>query len=396
MTDLNSNEQIIPSEKIHLPISSNYVEHWGMWEAVREVLQNAIDTQDFSVVEMRYNSVLKVLSRGGSLDLSSLMLGESSKRDDSGSIGKYGEGYKLALLVFCRSGYEVIINNGRDNWRPAIEKHPQLEVDCLTINVFKDANPEADENEVAFTITGLTHADFDALNENYLDLVDVGGDDIEIIAEHEGSYCFTDEYAEHNKVFVGGLFVCNLSDEYRYSYNFAPDKLELDRDRGTVDSFYLEKEVTQLFSDSGNVELLIEMATANCKDVSKYYTIKEVSRGGYHSGGAKVGYNERTLSIALDGFKKKHGDNAYAIGPDESNQSAIMERCVKLGFIPVQTHKVLFDIIKGEFKGMLKIDKLKGSISSELEKFVEINKRQIRNRALKRLTSLIDAIKLKE
>ena len=239
MSNLLKQEQKT-SETIHLPISSNYVGHWGFWEATREILQNAIDTKNYSVSRMEASGILKIKSLAGAMELSTLMLGESSKRDDENSIGKYGEGYKLALLVLCREGYDVLIKNGFDCWRVSIENHPQLNVECLTINVFHNVYiDEGDENEVSFIINGLNDEQFEMINDNF---IDKNMEYFEVHAENEGSYCF--EYSQYEddpkKVFVGGLFVCDLpeNDDYHYSYNFAPNVLELDRDRKSVDSFY--------------------------------------------------------------------------------------------------------------------------------------------------------------
>ena len=77
---------------IELPISINYVSHWGFWQGIRELLQNAIDTKDYKVIESPRDNLIKIISHGGLLTLKSLMLGESTKRDDDSSIGKYGGG----------------------------------------------------------------------------------------------------------------------------------------------------------------------------------------------------------------------------------------------------------------------------------------------------------------
>lgn len=383
----------VNNDKIYLPISSNYVGHWSFWQAVREILQNAIDTKNYSVSKMESSGVFKIKSLAGSLELSSLMLGESSKRDDAGTIGKYGEGYKLALLVLCREGYDVLIKNGFDCWRISLEKHPQMGVECLTVDVFKNTYiDDGDENEVSFIISGVKSEDFDIIEDNYLRMDELS-EGIEIIAENEGSYCFNEfELTETKRVFVGGLYVCDLSDKYRYSYNFAPNVLELDRDRGSVSDFYLQREVTKLLAESGNIDILIELASDNCEDVSNYYSVKEMS--GY-GGSYSDGYDERTVKIALEAFTKKNGENAYPVDDDGdfNKNKMIMERCVLLGFVPVKVKKVLFDIIKDNFKGKLKVEKIKGKISDNLEDFIKGNRNKMQPIAIKRLKALIDSIK---
>tara|TARA_R110000744_G_scaffold380568_1_gene503238 strand:+ start:19552 stop:20706 length:1155 start_codon:yes stop_codon:yes gene_type:complete len=381
------------SESIFLPISTGYVSHWGFWEATRELLQNAIDTGSESISEMRSNGFLTISSSGGALDLSSLALGESSKRDNSSSIGKYGEGYKLALLVLCRLGKPVLIKNGLDCWKVGIAEHPQLGVECLAVDVYKDtyADESDHENSVTFIVGDISIDEFDTIKDNYLSKCII--DDLKIIAEHNGSFAFLSGDCISKKVYVGGLFVCNLDDAYHYSYNFAPNILELDRDRNSVSGFYLEKEATSLFSDSGNVELLIDMASSGAKDISDYYSIKE-SRS-YYSGSNSTGYEKNTVDMAVKSFLIKNGSKAYPIRENGSNNKVIREQCVSLGMVPVTVKEMLFDIIKSEFEYKLKITKLKGKISDSLAGFLKLNRNKMEPIARKRLSELIKSIQLK-
>ena len=385
------------SETIHLPISSNYVGHWGFWEATREILQNAIDTKNYNVSRMESSGILKIKSLAGAMDLSTLMLGESSKRDDESAIGKYGEGYKLALLVLCREGYDVLIKNGFDCWRISIENHPQLNVECLTVNVFRDVYiDEGCENEVSFIITGLGYEQFELINANF---IDKDMDCFEVLAESEGSYCF--EYSEYEddikKVFVGGLFVCDLpeKDDYHYSYNFAPNILELDRDRKSIDSFYLQYEATKLLSSAGQFELLASMANRRATDISDYYTI---SSTGSHSGStySSEGHNEDNVQkFALEGFIKNHGEKAYPLleNMDNGRAKAITEQCIELGLTPVTVTKALYDMLPKELKKISPVD-VKDPISKVLEDFITSNKKHMRSKATKGLLNIIKSLKI--
>jgi len=395
MSNLLERQQLT-GEIIHLPISSNYVNHWGFWEAIREILQNAIDTKNYNVSRMEPSGILKIKSLAGAMNLSTLMLGESSKRDDEESIGKYGEGYKLALLVLCREGYDVLIKNGFDCWRVSIENHPQLNVECLTINVFRDVYiDEGDENEVSFIINGLGSDQFQLIDENYIDK-DMNNFAVE--AENDGSYCFEySQYDEPKKVFVGGLFVCDLpeSDDYHYSYNFAPNILELDRDRKSVDSFYLQYEATKLLSSAGEFELLASMANSGATDVSDYYKISPTG-GSYCAGGETETTNEdQVQKFALEGFIKNHGEKAYPLlsNMDSDRTKAITEQCIELGLTPVTVTKALYDMLPKELKKISPVD-VKDPISKVLEDFIASNKKHMRSKATKNLLDIIKSLKM--
>ncbi len=82
---------------IKYPISANYVSHWGIWEAAREILQNAMDAPQYNV---SYTDGEMIVTNPGSLNLKALLLGESDKAE--GARGQYGEGLKLAMLIAAR------------------------------------------------------------------------------------------------------------------------------------------------------------------------------------------------------------------------------------------------------------------------------------------------------
>jgi hypothetical protein len=224
-------------KKVNLTISENYVSNWGFWEAMREILQNAIDSEGMTV-QKKESSGSIVINNDGALSLSTLMLGESSKRDDCESIGKYGEGYKLALLVLCRAGYSVSVKTVFEIWTPTIEKHPQLGVNSLCINI---QETDCEHKGVEFSVFNLSGDDFTALDEKF-----ICSESVEVVASAGGSYCFEEWDEENKRLFVGGLFVCDLGEDYKYSWSFAPNILELDRDRSSANGFHVDLEATKM------------------------------------------------------------------------------------------------------------------------------------------------------
>lgn len=94
---------------IEYPVSVKYRENWGEWEAIREIVQNAMDTG--TKVVKKYNrdkGTLVVKDSGSGFDLKNLLIGEGDK-DGVSSIGKFHEGMKFALLVCVRDGIKVRI-----------------------------------------------------------------------------------------------------------------------------------------------------------------------------------------------------------------------------------------------------------------------------------------------
>ena len=66
--------------KFTLPISPDYVAHWGLWEAVREIYQNALDESEAAISYDEAAQVLFISSATGRLTPETLVLGTSSKR----------------------------------------------------------------------------------------------------------------------------------------------------------------------------------------------------------------------------------------------------------------------------------------------------------------------------
>ena len=378
------------TETIYLPISSNYVNHWGFWEAAREIIQNAVDTGDFAVRKSELHGKLTVISKGGTLDLSSLMLGESSKRDDDSKIGKYGEGYKLAMLVLCRMGMNVYVMNGNDKWSVSIQEHPQLGADCLTVDV-STGIAEAECSEVSFVVEGLTEEHFEILDQNFICM-----DGFEVESEHDGSYCFDYYLSDIRKVFVGGLFVCDLPEDekYHYSYNFAANVLELDRDRGSVSSFYLQLEVSRLIVASGNMELIAKLANASAADVSDYYNPS--SGGSFYGSSNEDSEAEKIQQFAIDGFIEKHSERAYPINRDDNQakKKALSLKCYQLGLAPVEVKQALYNLLPLSLKEKITVIKVEGLVSDVLLKFIEDNKKHMRSKPAKELAGIIESLQL--
>lgn len=111
------------TETIGTAISPKYVKEWATTQAIREILQNWLDSKaEFSVdgtITWTADQdsecgmgLTKVKDNGPGLDLRHLVMGISEK--DSSAIGKFGEGLKLALLVLAREGRTVEVwSNGR-------------------------------------------------------------------------------------------------------------------------------------------------------------------------------------------------------------------------------------------------------------------------------------------
>ena len=116
--------------KLLTTISENYVADWGLFEGIRELVQNGLDARDkgfrFDIIYRREQEELLIYNDGTSITRANLLLGNTSKRGDETQRGMYGEGFKIAILALIRCGKKVEISNGINGEviHSSIEQHP--------------------------------------------------------------------------------------------------------------------------------------------------------------------------------------------------------------------------------------------------------------------------------
>lgn len=373
-------------EPIYLSLSPDYVSKWGVWEAVRELLQNAIDTKDYQINADRDNFKLSIVSKGGLLEKSTLLLGNSSKRNDNSTIGTYGEGFKLALLVLLREGKKVHLKNGADIWHASFTQHPILDSKCLTINIEENVI-ENNDDTVIFEIEGIGASEFEDIESKVLDK-DFSKN---ALGEYKGSYYWDKLRSEKAKLYVGGLFVCELEDGYELSYNFAPNVLHLDRDRQQVSSFDLSWEATLLISKSDNPELLAELADMGAKDVSDYV---DVSSNGYSS----TSVSDKIKEASSRQFVKTHGEKAYPINSswEEKKKRIQSVKAIDAGMIPVTISNGYYKMIDKSITEKDVSNYSEFNLSSAIRDFYAENKNQLRGKPRKKLEEILEILDLYE
>ena len=121
-------------------ISPEYVKSWDINMAIREILQNLIDTKrEFGVKgSARYNAkkgIAEVKDEGPGLQLKHLALGVSEKGADC--IGQFGEGLKLALLVFAREGRFIEVRSRNYRLTPVIQTS-EFQTETLFFEIVED------------------------------------------------------------------------------------------------------------------------------------------------------------------------------------------------------------------------------------------------------------------
>ena len=154
---VNQNQQ----QYINTWISMNYCKEWGIWEGIREILQNQMDgissiigksnirvipvgpsenniKYQFDFIhkdtkeifgQIQYNEVNNILSvwNNGKLETGDLLLGGLKDTLNSEEIiGRFGEGMKLAALAFVRKNKRFSIITDGQLWSFVQENDPNF------------------------------------------------------------------------------------------------------------------------------------------------------------------------------------------------------------------------------------------------------------------------------
>lgn len=213
--------------KIELSIKASYFPEWGLWEGLREILSNGRDAETelqapLSVKLRREAEILVVENEGAVLPHEALLLGHTTKRENSNLIGRFGEGLKGGVLALVRAGHDVKIRSGSEVWIPSIRQSEKFKADVLTFDIQKGRK---DEKRVAVEIGGITQDIWASMQDRFLFLKGQLND-----TNHVGCYSGNLLLGDvlKGKVFVKGIFV-NNDPKLSYGYDFK--EAELDRDR---------------------------------------------------------------------------------------------------------------------------------------------------------------------
>ena len=271
-------------KRFDLGMSINYCPTWGVVESVREFFQNAHDEEIVNPENKMYfgynkdSKTLCIGNKNGRLTTNTLLLGQSSKRDSSETIGQHGEGYKVATVVLLRNGKTVKVYNRADKevWTAKTVKSRRYQADVVVFDIEKvSIFKSVPDHDLIFEISGIDEDEYNAIVDSNLFLQDLReGEDY--ITSNPGyplttRMCkvLTDE-KHAGKLFVGGLYV-TTSKYAKYGYDFAPGLVKLDRDRGFIDGIDLQFLTAKVISATGDTELINEAKNFWDGSYFKYY-----------------------------------------------------------------------------------------------------------------------------
>ena len=316
------------NKTFELSLTKNYVAHWSMPHAIRELIQNAIDSdspfiyewiKEEDTVALRLNSEFTVLQP------QTLLLGSTTKAEATDKIGSFGEGYKIALLVLTREGYGVEMRNGDKLWKPRFKFSRLFNEEQLVV----DEEPLTMKNKgLTFIVHGIDASGQEAIEQSCLMMQNNIG---RIRQTKYGEILFDRE----KKLYVGGLYICDI--DLKYGYNIKPEYITLERDRQSVSSWDLKDISLKMWFDIDEPATVAEMIDNQLPDVeyARYDCPEIVKEACYQlfrerNPGAIVAENQSELkSLVARGMEKVVvvGSAMYhAVSTSKSYRSGVPER----------------------------------------------------------------------
>ena len=117
-------------ELITIGPTATWRQEWGEWEAIRDIVQNALD--ETNAYQYGYdNGGMWISDRGKGVAVADFLLGPAQLKPDYAR-GKFGEGMKIAALALVRMGYKVHVETvGRELWIVFLEQKVNGRVETL-------------------------------------------------------------------------------------------------------------------------------------------------------------------------------------------------------------------------------------------------------------------------
>ena len=204
------------------------LDHWGVPEAVREVIANALDEQALSrsaepeIVKRRDGWHVTDFGRG--LHYQHLTQNENpeKRRRPDLVVGKFGVGLKDALATFYRRGLQVEIRSPQaDITLQRAAKSNFADVKTLHAVIGRPSQPQRQGTD--FILRGLSDADMAAAKDYFLRFA---GDD-ELERTDIGTILRRRDDAPA-RIYVKGVRVA-LEDQFLFSYNITSTTAQLQR-----------------------------------------------------------------------------------------------------------------------------------------------------------------------
>ena len=280
--------------RIEVSITKDYCPTWGIWEGIRELVQNWLDQRDRNRdgpedTIAHGGTTLTLTNWGCSLSPAALgLLGHSDKGENDR--GQWGEGLKVGCLALVRAGHGVTIDSGADRWTAVLEESATFGEPVLAFTRVPHSGPGG----VHVTVHGVSASQWGEYLARFLELRSGG------LRAHPvpGSGQVLLDEEERGRVYYKGILVEEHGDQLAHGYNFTRG-LRLDRDRCAVNSFDLKWHTSQM-----------EAALLQDDVVTGAEALERLEAGGTDTTYVCSFLGPDASEKVAEAFVEKYGDNA--------------------------------------------------------------------------------------
>ena len=317
--------------KQELSIESSYLPGWGVWEGVREIIQNGKDAETEHKAKLTVthaNGLLQVTNHGTTLPLESLLLGRTSKQGKDELIGQFGEGLDLGLLALVRAGRDVRIRTGDQVWKPVIAPSKSFDADVLWIEY---TGGRKFKNRVQFEIE-VTTSEWEELRCNFMFLGEVPSE--EFIKTTRGKLLLSSRLK--GRLYVKGIFV-QFDPKMGYGYDY--ESAHVDRDRKMISSWDKSWENSRIWLEAVNKDpnALFEAFFALLQDeTSDLEGFNDYSAGDL---------SEAAVDMVAARFSLLHGKDAIPV--ENLDQSKQLEHLGRKGVVTPKRLRLIVERKQG-------------------------------------------------
>ena len=235
----------------------NALEHWQIFQGVREAIQNMLDSDGEYYYEFLDDKLI-LGNENIKLHPQVLLMGKSDKRDDVSTVGRFGTGFLFGISVLLDNNVDIEMVNADVIWKPCFEYCDTYQDDIVVIKEYENPRPSCNYEVV---ISNLQAADVHNIKETCLLF-----QEREILAETTlGNIIANPEDGQGGEIFVKGLFVTQ-NKCLKYSYDFLPEHLPLNQDRNLADTWELKQRTALMWKQVEDVDFLSEAIKSNSED----------------------------------------------------------------------------------------------------------------------------------
>jgi hypothetical protein len=321
--------------RIALSVSSDYLPNWGVYEGLRELVQNFIDSQDDCGVkgEIRYeggsargrvflrNPGAKILNR------EALLFGVTSKAERSDQRGQFGEGMKVGTLALVRAERQVTIRTQTETWSASLS--PASDFGGRKVLTFDTRKRPTESDSVEVEIGPVEREEWDRIRASFIFMQEEEGA-VSSAKGYAGALLFDDKHL--GTVFAKGILVTKM-EGMRYGYDLSD--LAINRDRSMVDEWDVRYHAVRVLSEQ------YDKGIVSLSDISDLFhnNAWEARNGGTWT------YVSVTVDLLIDLIKRKAEVSPFRKGIILTYQDKEAVLAESYGYAPVRVPRNLWDAI---------------------------------------------------